>query len=108
MLALSGIGDLSIQYDRQDWRGLRTEWRELDDVMRLLDDLGWEEWDGRDVYELTMPDEQLERVVAYHRQRVIGSLGDIDFWHPRDGKRLADELLDALSACDAVLAGEGR
>lgn len=53
-----------------------------------------------------MPDEQLMRVIGYHRERAVGGLGDLGIWHPKDAKDIADELLDALSACDAVLADD--
>ena len=34
------------------------------DTVRLYDDLGWNEQDGREVYTLTMPDDQLERILG--------------------------------------------
>ena len=36
----------------------------IQDTVRLFDDLGWSEQDDRDIYTLTMPDDQLERILG--------------------------------------------
>ena len=122
-LDLSGIGDISLMLSV--WRGEAA--RELRDQyvadMRLLDDLSWDRLDPRKSYELTMPRDQLERTIRRHHELAVGSLeGQADFLREsRDpetteeewadfraqAKRCADDDLDLMAVCEAVLSAMG-
>ena len=122
-LDLSGIGDISLMLSV--WRGEAA--RELRDRyvddMRLLDDLGWDRLDRRESYELTMPRDQLERTIRRHHELAVGSLEDqANFLRERrdpeetaeewadiraQAKLCADDDLDLMAVCEAVLAAMG-
>lgn len=48
----------------------------IEDTIRLYDDLGWEEVDPRTSYTLTMPDEQLERIIGRLTHDACGVIHD--------------------------------
>jgi hypothetical protein len=95
----------------------------LNDELRLLDDLGWWPVDERETYALTMPQEQLERVVSAFLTGTEGSLRDytLAMAHGRESmepedeyqarrenrRQLADRDLELHSACVAVLEQMG-
>ena len=89
--------------------------------MRLLDDLGWEENDSRQRFELTMPASELESLVCYLREVAEAELR---FWSERlaftpdpwmsqaeinelqfGARSHLDLDLDTMAACSAVLYG---
>ena len=61
ILALSGTGDIRIELDNGDFDSARRHRRRFEDVMRLLDDIGWEPDATAEDFELTMPRDQLSR-----------------------------------------------
>src|SRR5689334_16893874 len=66
-----GQESLSHQGDAESARTMRGRFERHS---RLLDDLGWAKGDGRDEFALTMPAQDLERAVKWHRQRVLDEL----------------------------------
>jgi hypothetical protein len=88
--------------------------------MRLLDDLGWEELDDRESFELTMPAVELESLVGYLREIAETQLHhwSEDLAAARDPEMTAAQLaelntsvrahvdldLDTMAACAAVLS----
>ncbi len=120
MLDLTGIGDIWLTIERGEMDDARAYRRQYEDDMRLLDDLGREEIDLRDAYPVTMPLEQLERVVQrfldlaekslaatkFEPSGVIAGyhLSEEEMAEERAGRRLtADEDLDVRSVCLAIL-----
>ena len=122
-LELTGIGDVLMMFETR--RG--TEARQLRDRcvdgMRLLDDLGWDHVDARDHFPLTMRRRQLVRTIRRHHDYAAGSLEDQAGFlrENRDpetaeedwadfraaAKRCADDDLDLLAVCEAVLSAMG-
>jgi hypothetical protein len=87
----------------------------LEDATRLLDDLGWEPRSVHERYELTLPPEQLRRIVTALRVAVQDDLRDLAERQRRarhsDGPdddvdldfELANLDLDVASACESIL-----
>jgi hypothetical protein len=93
------------------------------DAIRLLDDLGWERVDLREIYELVLPGDQLERLVRLTLSEADDFLHDQDrafersAWERpgfpmsddewddlvRETRREIDHNLDVCLACRAVL-----
>jgi len=61
---LSGIGDLVIELDAGRVLEAQLLRQRFEDELRLLDDLGWHTVDQRNEFELTMPVEQLTRLLG--------------------------------------------
>jgi hypothetical protein len=58
----SGCSDLEMSLaQHQDYRAARRLWRQLEDAVALLDDLGWDPDDRREVFELSLPRKRLRR-----------------------------------------------
>jgi len=70
---LSGIGDLMIELDAGRVLEAQLLRQRFEDELRLLDDLGWETVDDRQEFGLTMPVEQLTRMLGtfYDRQMCL-------------------------------------
>jgi hypothetical protein len=64
---LTGSGDIWTEVQAGKYEAARRTRRRLEDDMRLLDDLGWEPEQDREVFELTMPPADLARAL-----RVLG------------------------------------
>ena len=64
LLDITGIGDIHRLLRAGRFTDAQSYRRRFEDDTRLLDDLGWEEDDERESFELTMPPEQLERVLG--------------------------------------------
>ena len=113
---LTLIGDVStlLEQDR-GFEALEVR-RQVEDDMRLLDDLGWGHLDPREAYALTMPADQLARTIRRFEALAAGSLEDFS----EDMSELAlseddrddlvaevDSDLDLMSACRSVLNSIG-
>jgi hypothetical protein len=93
----------------------------IEDLIGLYDDLGWEETDERDSYELTLAADRLERVlralledaeymIGEYEQAVGGDLwGDDDYWGYKHGwieKLRADGLSDEQIRAELTASAE--
>ena len=119
LLDLSGIDDIDMLLSTGRGKAAHEMAGGMREAMRLLDDLGWERIDPRETYELTMPDDDLERLMLRYRERLEADLA----WRAQelrrgrpdaeqeaaecrdDMRRSIDEALDVRSACLAVLEG---
>lgn len=61
---LSGIGDIFIAANAEQWGTALALRRRYEDCMRLLDDLGWREDDPAEEFAITMEPVPLMRVLA--------------------------------------------
>ena len=96
---LSAVGDIELCLSGGNYGEARAYANRFRDDMRLLDDLGWAEDDGRESFELTMPPAQLRRTLRRYLTWAEGCLRD--GW---EEGRVDDDDLDLISACNAVLA----
>lgn len=100
---LSGIGDIELAIQAEDYGAAERIGREYSDDLRLLlDDLGVGAGDGEPV-ELTAPPELLRRALPRLREIAMNHTASLEpEWaearHLRERNRLVSE------ACDAVLA----
>jgi len=93
-LDLTVLSDFEESLDKGDVEYARGMRGRFERHSRLLDDLGWAKADRRDEFALTMPPQDLEQAVRWHRHRVLEDL---------PGSEHVDDDLDVLSACDHVL-----
>ena len=119
LLDLSGIDDIDMLLSTGRGKAAQEMAGGMREAMRLLDDLGWDRIDPRETYELTMPDDDLERLILRYRERLEADLAwraqELRRGRPdaeqeaaewRDDVRCSiDEALDVRSACLAVLEG---
>lgn len=73
---LSGIGDVMIELDAGRVLEAQLLRQRFEDELRLLDDLGWNAADERGTFELTMPVEQLTRLLGTFYERHLALLID--------------------------------
>lgn len=66
---LTGIGDVYLALDGDQWGTAMTLRRRYEDCMRLLDDLGWRETDPGEEFAITMDPVPLMRVLARLHER---------------------------------------
>ncbi len=103
VLDLHGIGDIAIALDGDEYDIARRYRRRFEDDMRLLDDLGWEpDQRDRDEFELTMPADDLARVVGHFNKMLGASLRE-HFTEPDDARRLVERELAAQTAFGSIL-----
>jgi hypothetical protein len=102
VLDLHGIGDIAIALDGDDYDIARRYRRRFEDDMRLLDDIGWEPGQDREEYELTMPADDLARLVGYFSKMLGASLRE-HFAEPDDARRLVERELAAQTAFAGIL-----
>ena len=103
ILALSGTGDIRIELDNGDFVSARRHRRRFEDMMRLLDDIGWEPDQDRDEFELTMDGVDLAAVVSY----LIDQTGAILRTHivePIEQAPDAERSVRAQTAFGSILA----
>ena len=93
-LDLTALNDVEESLDQGDVECARSMRGRFERHSRLLDDLGWAKADSREEFPLTMPVQQLEQAVRWHRHRVLEELPESEH---------VDDDLDVLSACDHVL-----
>jgi hypothetical protein len=103
VLDLHGIGDIAIALDGDEYDVARRYRRRFEDDMRLLDDLGWEpDQRDRDEFELTMPAEDLARVVGYFN-KMLGAAVEAHLAEPEETRRHAAQAVAAQTAFASVL-----
>jgi hypothetical protein len=73
---LSGMGDLMLELDAGRVLEAQLLRQRFEDELRLLDDLGWAPTDQRGAFELTMPLEQLTRLLGMFYERHLALLID--------------------------------
>lgn len=126
LLELSSIGDIPRMLEFGKPEGAQRLRRRLEEVMLLLDDLGWEELDEREWFGLTMPRDQLEPLLRRFDHEAERALEDgrrelATVPDPRDPdpsqtlraiRGEIDEDLDVRSTCalalEALGVGGGR
>jgi chromosome condensin MukBEF ATPase and DNA-binding subunit MukB len=100
---LNGVGDIWIALHSEDYETARRFRRRFEDDMRLLDDLGWEETQERDQFELTMPGADLGRVIGHFNQ-LLGEAVRAHISEPEEERQLAERALVAQTAFGSVLS----
>jgi hypothetical protein len=103
ILALSGTGDIRIELDNLDFESARRHRRRFEDVMRMLDDIGWEPDATADGFELTMPRDQLIRAVRDLNESAGATL-HTDIVEPMERREATVRTLAAQTAYGDVLA----
>jgi hypothetical protein len=103
ILALSGTGDIRIELDNGDFESARQHRRRFEDVMRLLDDIGWEPDVTGEDFELAMPRDQLVRVMRDLNESAGASL-HTDIVEPMERHEATVRTLAAQTAYGDVLA----
>jgi hypothetical protein len=103
ILALSGTGDIRIELDNGDFESARRHRRRFEDVMRLLDDIGWEPDHEREEFELSMPRDQLIRAVRDLNESAGAAL-HTDVVEPMERREATVRTLAAQTAYGDVLA----
>lgn len=68
---LDGIGDMVIEIDSGRIVEAQVLRQRHEDELRLLDDLGWSPEDERENFELTIPAEQLIRLLGFFYDRSL-------------------------------------
>jgi hypothetical protein len=103
VLALSGTGDIRIELDNGNFDSARRHRRRFEDVMRLLDDIGWEPDATAEDFELTMPRDQLVRAVRDLNESAGATL-HTDIVEPMERQEATVRTLAAQTAYGDVLA----
>jgi len=103
ILALSETGDIRIELDNGNFDSARRHRRRFEDVMRLLDDIGWKPNSTADEFELTMPREQLIRAVRDLNESAGATL-HTDIIEPMERHEATVRTLAAQTAYGDVLA----
>lgn len=107
-LHVSAISDLWLALERNhDYETAKRLGREFNEDFRLLDDLGWHPDDRRPEFELTIPAEDLTRILGRLRSEADGGLT------PTGAERESKEQEErvelgfrrARDVCDDLLAG---
>lgn len=103
---LSGIGDIELAIQVENYEAAERIGREYSDDLRLLlDDLGIGEGDG-ELVELTVPPEVLRRVLPRLRDLANGLAASQEpAWIEAEAMRERSRLVS--EACEVVLAGLG-
>lgn len=83
---LGGLSDICLAFDREDFATAEQLALEFGEDFRLLEDLGWEETDGRQAVWLTMPAEDLLEALKRLRAEAAGL-----FAESPDERRLTEE-----------------
>lgn len=74
LTALTGTGDIYLAVDEGDYDAARRHRSRFENTMRLLDDLGWDPETPGEEFELTMPADQLARVLRYLTRQAEATL----------------------------------
>jgi hypothetical protein len=108
---LGSVGDLwHALEDEEDFAKAERLGRQLGENLRLLDDIGWQEKDDRESFELTMPPHELAQALKrLHDEAAAVLSGSATERESRE----ADDETDArfqlgLDVCEEVLVGLGR
>ncbi len=100
---LSGSGDIWEELQSGDYEAARRTRRRLEDDMRVLDDIGWEPEQDREVFELTMPPADLARALRVLTDIAAATIHE-HVVRPIDEAHLVQRATVVQSACGAVLA----
>jgi hypothetical protein len=73
---LTALGDLTVLVDAGEYANARKHRARFEDGLALLDDLGWEDDDPRDEFELTLAPECLERAVRNLQDNALSTLAE--------------------------------
>lgn len=93
LTSLTGVGDIYICLNQNDWLGAMERRERFDRDFQMLDQLGWHPEDEQDTYTLDMPPHQLAAFASNYLARMDGGLaddvrtllhGDLRPTHPRD------------------------
>jgi hypothetical protein len=90
---LSGIGDVYLAVEEDQWGAALTLRRRYEGCMRLLDDLGWREDDRAEEFAITMDPVPLMRVLARMHERASEKIE----------QQVEDLLVDGATVVDATL-----
>lgn len=101
---LSGIGDLQIALEREDFATAERLGIEFGEDLRLMEDLGWGK-EFRDDVDLTMPPEDLAEVLKRLRADAAGGLSESE--HERESRETDEQARRryqlALDTCEGLL-----
>jgi hypothetical protein len=102
---LRNAGDLSLLVEHGDFIAARRLSREVsDDLLLVLDALGWGETSSGGYVELDLPAEQLRRTFSRLRERAVE---ERDASPPTEGQAPYERALIVIETCDQVLAAVG-
>lgn len=100
---LTGVGDVYLALDADQWGTALTLRRRYEDCMRLLDDLGWRETDPGEEFAITMDPVPLTRVLARLHERASEAL-ELHIEEAMGGQEIVDATV-TLAICGDVLVG---
>ena len=100
---LSGVGDIWVAIEHENYEEARESRRRFELDMLLLDDLGWDRVDDRKTFALSMPAARLAEVVR-HLNANAGSELRHHINRPFEERELAERSLVASGAYTDVLA----
>jgi hypothetical protein len=108
---LSGLEDLRVAFEVEDFDRAERLGIEFGDKLRLLEDLGWGYPPATDTIQLTMPPEQLHRVFTRLRSDAEGlrqdeerEMAEIE----NEARAQRERATRITKACDRVLSVVGR
>jgi hypothetical protein len=100
---LTGLGDVHINIQRGDYATARRLRREFEEDLRLLDDLGWAKDQPAESFELTIPSDELARVIRRLHAYTADALHDYVL-REKDDEQIAARQVAACAAYGTVLA----
>ncbi len=123
ILELKGIDDFGRMFEKGRPEAAERMRRKFEENARLLDDLGWEELDERESFELTMPPDRLTPLLRHFWQQADEDLDCLQRelgvgrhpWQKEEDyerervaiRREMDDDLDTRSACVTALDALG-
>jgi hypothetical protein len=99
---LTAIGDVWLCVRRREFADAKKMGREFAEELRLLEDLGWSETIDRDTVTLTVPPDELTRMLTRLHRRAARSLG-VYVSRPKDDEELAERDLAASETLGSIL-----
>jgi hypothetical protein len=103
LVDLTAIGDIYVELDNGNYDTAKRYRREFEDDLRLLDDLGWEPEAPGEQFEITVPADQLVRVMERLHRLASNALAT-HVRRPEDDECLAERKVVACGAYGSVLA----
>jgi hypothetical protein len=100
---LSGLGDVHITLRQGDHVTAQRLRREFDQDLRLLDDLGWAEDEPGESFELTMPADELARVIRRLHDYTASAL-HTHVLREKNDEQIAARQVAACAAYGTLLA----
>lgn len=97
---LPDVSDIARELNHGHAAEARRLRRRLDEDMRLLDLLGWDERGGRESYEIALPAQEVEAIFSRLRARIMSDIGEAMsalLGHP------VSEALAAAGICTSVV-----